>query len=278
MTKRAISGILFLTLVGAVLAAVPTAVGAVAPATVSATSGRVVVLADSGTVLDQANTIYDFQFGSPAEVVILASNVEARNIRGVGARRIGARNGVSITDSGFRNFEFTFAHVQMSGGATITRPYFIDGLDVNAQPNIGDGDLIQIFAYEGNIIEPLIDNVTVYGKQRPAGSAAHNDGVQYTGLSGGQVWNPTIRNSTILGASSAAVQAKHVHGVFTIENSTLSERFESFHAVIAKPGDSSSSVLWRNNTLLDGASAAFTDGWSVHSSSDSPLPAGVTIN
>jgi hypothetical protein len=239
--------------------------------------GRRVVMADASTVLDQPNTIYDFGYGKPGEVVILASNVEARNIRGGGARRIGARNGQSITDSGFRDFEFTFAHVQMSDGATVTRPYFIDGTDVNAQPNVGDGDIIQFFAYGGDIIDPLVDNVTVHGKQRPSGSDAHNDGIQYTGMNGGEVVNPTIRNSTILGASSAAVQAKHVVGTFTIENSTLSERYGSYHAVIAKPGNSSSSFLWRNNTLLDGASVAATGGWSLAGGSNG-TGGDVTIN
>lgn len=242
-----------------------------------AADGRRIVMADASTVLDQPNTIYDFNNGKPGEVVILASNVEARNIRGGGARRIGARNGQSITDSGFRNFEFTFAHVQMSDGATVTRPYFINGTDVNAQPNVGDGDIIQFFAYGGDIIDPLVDNVTVHGKQRPSGSDAHNDGIQYTGMNGGEVVNPTIRNSTILGASSAAVQAKHVVGTFTIENTTLSERFESYHAVIAKPGNSSSSLLWRNNTLLDGASVAATGGWTIAGGSNG-TGGDVTIN
>lgn len=229
---------------------------------------RPVVLADATTVLDQPNTIYDFDYTSPGEVVIQASNVEARNIRGPGARRIGVRDGRSIRDSGFRDFEFTFAHVQNSGGATVTRPYFVDGLDVNPQPHVGNGDIIQVFAYEGDIVDPLIDNVTVYGKRRPTGSPAHNDAIQFTGILGGEVWNPTVRNSTIEGASSAGIQAKHVRGVFTIEGNTLSERFESFHAVIAKPGDDQARVLWRNNRLLDGASAAFTGGWQSDRDSD----------
>ncbi|MEZ5245311.1 MAG: hypothetical protein R2707_09460 [Acidimicrobiales bacterium] len=257
-----------------------TTTAAPAPTTTAApvsTDGRPIVMANADTVLNQPNTIYDFNFSSPGEVVIMASNVEARNIRGGGARRIGVRNGQSITDSGFRNFEFTFAHVQMSGGATVTRPYFIDGTDVNSQPNIGDGDIMQFFAYEGNIIDPLVDNVTIHGKQRPSGSTAHNDAIQYTGMSGGQVVNPTIRNSTIYGASSAAVQAKHVVGLFTIENTTLSEEFESYHAVIAKPGNASSSMLWRNNTLLDGASVAATDGWTVAAGSNG-VGGNVTIN
>ncbi|MEQ8841218.1 MAG: hypothetical protein RIB98_09570 [Acidimicrobiales bacterium] len=242
-----------------------------------AADGRPIVMADADTVLNQPNTIYDFNFTSPGEVVIEASNVEARNIRGSGARRIGLRNGKSITDSGFRNFEFTFAHVQMSGGATVTRPYFIDGVDVNRQPNVGDGDIMQFFAYEGDIIAPLVDNVIVHGKQRPSGSDAHNDGIQYTGMSGGEVVDPTIRNSTVYGASSAGVQAKHVVGLFTFENNTLSEEFESYHAVIAKPGNSSSSILWRNNTLLDGASVAATGGWSVAAGSTG-VGGNVTIN
>lgn len=229
---------------------------------------RPVVFADGDTVLDQPNTIYDFQGGSPGEVVILASNVEARNIRGGGARRIGARDGRSITDSGFRDFEFTFAHVQMANGATVTRPYFVDGTDVNAQPHTGEGDIIQIFAYEGDIIDPLIDNVVVYGKRRPSGSPSHNDGIQFTGILGGEVWNPTVRNSTVEGAASAGIQAKHVHGVFTIEGNRLSERYGSFHAVIAKPGDGDALMLWRDNTLVDGASAALTDGWNEHPDSD----------
>ena len=234
-------------------------------------------MANANTVLNQANTIYDFNFSSPGEVVIEASNVEARNIRGSGARRIGLRNGQSFTDSGFRNFEFSFAHIQMSDGATVTRPYFIDGVDVNGQPNVGDGDIMQLFAYEGDIIAPLIDNVLIYGKRRPAGSDAHNEGIQFTGMSGGEVVDPTIRNSTVYGASSAGIQAKHVVGLFTFENNTLSEEFESYHAVIAKPGNSSSSILWRNNTLLDGASVAATNGWSVAAGSNG-VGGNVTIS
>ncbi|MEM9519800.1 MAG: hypothetical protein AAGA37_10815 [Actinomycetota bacterium] len=255
--------------------AAPTTTAPTTTTPVPTNDNRPVVVADASTVLDQPNTIYDFQFTSPGDVDILASNVEARNIRGPGTRRIGDRSGQSIADSGFRNFEFTFAHVRMDDGATITRPYFIDGVDVNPQPHVADGDIIQFFAYNGDIIDPLVDNVTVYGKQRPAGSVAHNDGIQFTGIGGGEVWNPTIRNSRIEGASSAAIQAKHVHGVFTIEGNVLSERFGSFHAVIAKPGDGSSSVLWRDNTMVEGSSAAMTGGWGV--APGSVLVDGVTI-
>jgi len=256
----------------------PTVTGpALADTAVLVDAGRPVVSADASTVLDQPDTIYDFGFGSPGNVVILASNVEARNIKGPGKRQIGERNGASITDSGFRNFEFTFANVAMSAGTTFTRPYFINGTDVNPQPNVGDNDLVQIFAYGGDIIDPLLDQMTIYGKQRPPGSVAHNDGLQLTGLNGGRVVNPTVRNSTILGGSNAAIQVGLIYGQLTIEGSTLEERFGGWHAVNATTPTPGVAVLWRNNTLLNGSSAAFLGGWSINPSSNG-ITDTVTIN
>ena len=238
---------------------------------------RPVIKAFDNTRINQANTIYDFEGRNAADVSIEASNVEVRNLRGPGARRIGARNGKTISDSGFRDFDLTFANILMSDGADIIRPYFINGTDVNTQPNIGDGDIMQFFAYQGgDIVEPLVEGVVLYGKQRPSGSIAHNDTIQYTAISGGRVLDPIIRNSTLLGASSAAVQIKHVHGTITIENSTLSERFESFHAVIASEPRTNSTIRWINNTLLNGSSASFTNGWLRHPDSTGNLD-GVTI-
>ncbi|RME29124.1 MAG: hypothetical protein D6798_00765 [Deltaproteobacteria bacterium] len=227
-------------------------------------------------VLDQPGTIYDFAFSRPGDVIIAASGIEARNIRGPGLRRIDASAG-DISDAGFRNAEFTFAHIRMRGGSRVIRPYFVEMTDVNPQPNVGDGDIVQIFAYEGDIVEPLIERVVVRGKQRPAGSSAHNDAIQFTGIAGGRVLDPTIRDSTVLGASSAAVQAKEVYGTFTIEGTTLTERYGSYHAVIAKPGGGSAVMLWRGNTLLDASSVAATGGWRLDPRSDA-LPDGVVIS
>ena len=229
---------------------------------------RPIVYADGDTVLDQPNTIYDFQFGSPGEVVIRASNVEARNIRGPGARRIGVTGGTSITDSGFRNFEFTYAHVQLSDGATVTRPYFIDGWDVNPQPHIGEGDIIQFFAYQGDIIEPLVENVTIYGKRLPPNSDAHNDALQFEGIQGGVVISPTVRNNHIEGASNAAIQIGHTGGTLRIEGNTMSQRWESYYAVNAGDNGPSPVILWRNNTMLNGAQHIFRSGYSLHPDSE----------
>ena len=229
---------------------------------------RPVIFADESTVLDQPNTIYDFQFQTPGEVVIRASNVEARNIRGPGARRIGVTGGTSITDSGFRNFEFTFAHVQLSKGATVTRPYFIDGWDVNPQPHVADGDIVQFFAYQGDIIEPLIQNVTIYGKKLPEGSDAHNDALQFEGIQGGIIWSPTIRDNRIEGASNAAIQIGSTGGTVTIEGNTMSQRWESYYAVNAGDNCPSPVILWRNNTMLNGAQHIFRSGYSLHPESE----------
>lgn len=244
----------------------------VAPASDPAADGRPVVDATGWSgpvVLDRADTVYDFGFSAPGDVIIAASNVEARNISGPGLRRIDASTG-DITDSGFRDAEFTFAHIRMRGGTRVIRPYFIGLTDVNPQPHVSDGDIIQIFAYEGDIVAPLLERVVVYGKRRPPGSDAHNDGVQFTGIRGGRVLDPVIRDSTILGASSSAVQAKEVYGTFTIEGSTLAERFESYHAVIAKPGAPGTLFVWRDDVLLDGSSVAATGGWRPGPGSDPP--------
>lgn len=240
-----------------------------APAAPPAFEGeRPIIVADANTVLDQPNTIYDFNNSSPGDVTIAASNVEARNIRGGGKRHIGVRNGQDIVDSGFRDFQFTFANVQIGGGGHAYRPYFINGTDVNGQPNVGDGDIMQMLAYEGDIHDPLVDNVTIYGKERPAGSDAHNDGLQIEGLSGNKVWNPTVRNSHIEGASNVAILIQNTGGLVTIENNSLSERFGGYFAVNGIASGLNPTILFRNNTLLNGSSATFNGGWTLHSSSN----------
>lgn len=240
---------------------------------------RPVVKATDTTIINQPSTIYDFEGRTAGEVEILASNVEVRNLKGGGARRIGDRSkNVTITDSGFRNFEFTFINLRSDGG-DIVRPYFINGKDVNSQPNTGDGDIIQLWSTAGeDIIEPLLDNITAYGKQRPSGSKAHNDTVQYTAIGGGKVVSPTIRNSTLEGASSASVQIKHVSGTFTFENNTLSERYGSFHAVIGSDDAGLKPKLnWKNNTMKNDASAVFQYGWSYATGSEQNIP-GISVN
>jgi len=254
----------------------PTSTSTTSVPVVSGGVGRPVVMADSSTVLDQPDTIYDFGFGSPGDVVILASGVEARNIRGPGLRRIGERNGQDITDSGFRNFEFTFAHIHMSARTTVTRPYFVNGTDVSAQPSVGDGDIMQIFAYGGDIVEPLVENVTAFGKQRQPGSKAHNDTLQFAGIQGGHIVDPTVRNCNLEGASNAAIQVGDVVGTMTIEGCVLSERFESWHAVNATRPEPGAVILWRDNTLKDGSSAAFLNGWTADPASNG-LTGNITV-
>lgn len=231
----------------------------------------------SGTFYaDQNNTIYDFGGNNAPTIFITAtSNTEVRNVVGAGLRHIGDRDGLVRTNIGFRDCEGTFFNVRHDGD-DVFDPFFIGCVDVNPQPHVADGDIMQVFAYNADIHRPLVEGCVIYGKERPSGSTAHNDGLQFTGI-GGVVYDPTVRGNTILGASSAGIQAKIVFGLFTIENNTLSERFESFHAVIAKPGVAGqATMLWRNNTMIDGASAAITDGWLTHP--DTVPQAGVTIS
>ncbi len=233
-----------------------------------APDGRAVVDASAmidRVVLDQPNTIYDFGF-VPAfrDITIAADGVEARNIRGPGPRQIGVQDGVTRSNLGFRDVEGTSASFQHRNGADLIEPFLIGFVDVNDQPHDADGDIIQVFAFEGGrIVRPLVEDCVAFGKRRPKGSSAHNDTLQITGIAGGSVVDPTIRGCRLEGASSAALQLAMIEGTLTIEDCVLSERFGSFHAVIAKKV-SSARVLWRNNTMVDGASAVFKTGWSLH--------------
>lgn len=219
------------------------------------------------------NQIIDFGgFNSP-DVTILADNVEVRHLYGGGARRIGG-DGVDVHDSGFYDFHFTFAHFRTKRGSKTVDCYFKLGYDVNALPHVGDGDIIQCFGYDGGeIIRPLLEDITAYGKQKPSGSKAHNDTCQFSEIAGGVVRSPTIRRCRFEGASSAAIQIKGVADSFTIEDCVLSERFGSYHAVIAKATVNDVVLLWRNNDL-QGGSAAFDDEggrWVLHPDSEDVL-------
>lgn len=235
------------------------------PDLVSPVDDRLVILAWADTALDQSDVIYDFEGRGAVDVTITAvANTTVRNIGGPGSRRVGDRDGVARSNIGFEDCEGTFFHMQHDGGATLVDPFFVRCHDVNPQPNVDDGDVMQCFAYQGDIVRPLFGGCKAFGKQRPQGSGAHNDALQFTGIEGGRVIDPIVRDCLVEGASSAAIQAKHVHGLFTIEGCILSERFGAYHAVIAKPGDPTAQVLWRNNVLKDGASAALTGGWGRH--------------
>jgi hypothetical protein len=239
----------------------------------------------TGTVvLDQANTIYDFgNVSAGRDITIAASNVEARNIRGTGARRIGLRDGRDYVDSGFRDFEFTYIQTQNGGGGKLIRPYFVRGTDVNPTDKVADtGSPVHIYAYAGDVIDPLLDGIEVRGWAKDPNStvAAHNDAIQFTGINGGRVYNPTLRNVNVKSGAAHGVLMRHVWGTVTVENSIFQRRFGAFFAFFGNAEDVSDTVVvvWRNNTLPDDApgsnAAAFRNGWSVDPSSDMSLGAG----
>jgi S-layer homology domain len=237
------------------------------------TAGRQVVDASGFTgtvVLDEPDTVYDFKnVAAGRDITIAADRVEARNIRGTGARRIGRRDGNDYVDSGFRNFEFTYISTENGDGGDIIRPYFVNGVDMNPDNNVGSGSPAHIYAYEGDIIEPLLDGMLIRGWiADPNASDPHNDGVQITGISGGRVFDPTIRNSTIYSGSAFAVLARHTYGRFTIEGSTFFRRYTAFFAVMGDARDVSPvvEILWRNNDL-NGSDAIFRSGYEFVSGS-----------
>jgi hypothetical protein len=218
-------------------------------------------------VLNRPNTVYDFgNVSAGRDITIAASNVEARNIRGGGARRVGLRDGRNYSDSGFRNFEFTYFTTQNGGGGDIVRPYFVNGTDVNPDNTVGVGSPVHIYAYEGDIYDPVIDNVTVRGWiADPNAPDPHNDAIHFTGIGGGRVFNPTIRNSTVYSGSALGVLARHTYGTLTLEGSSFLARYGAYYAVMGDARDVSSTVqvLWRNNNLLSGSSAVFVSGYAT---------------
>jgi hypothetical protein len=237
----------------------------------------------TGTVvLDQANTIYDFgNVVAGRDITIAASNVEARNIRGTGARRVGLRDGRDYVDSGFRDFEFTYVATENGDGGEIVRPYFIGGTDVNPDGRAGVGSPVHIYAYGGDVIEPLIEDFVVRGwKIDSSNPDPHNDAIQFTGIDGGRVYNPTLRNVDVKTGAAHGVLMRHVWGTVTVEDSIFLRRYGAFLAFFGNAEDVSDTVVvvWRNNTLpgdAPGSSvAAFRNGWSVDPSSDMSLGAG----
>jgi hypothetical protein len=254
--------------------------------TASSSDGRTVIDASGwrGTlILDQPNTIYDFgNVAAARDITVAANNTEARNIRGTGARRIGLRDGRNYTDAGFRNFEFTYAQTQNGGGGKLIRPYFVNGTDANPAGTVGVGSPIHIYAYEGDVVDPLLQNITVRGWiADPSNPDPHNDSVHFTGISGGRVYNPTIRQMTSFSGAAHGVLMRHVWGRVTVEDSTFHRRYGAYFGFFGNGEDVSATVelLWRRNSLPDNApgsaAAAFLDGWSVHPSSDITLPGGV---
>jgi len=231
-------------------------------------AGRQVIDASGFTgtvVLDEPNTVYDFKnVSANRDITIAASNVEARNIRGTGARRVGQRDGDDYVDSGFRNFEFTYIATENGDGGKIIRPYFVGGNDKNPVDRVGSGSPVHIYAYEGDVISPTLDDMVVRGwKADPNASDPHNDGVHFTGISGGRVFDPTIRNSDMLSGSAFAVLARHTYGRFTIEGSSFESRFGAFFAVMGDARDVSPTVelLWRSNELPNSSDAVFRSGY-----------------
>jgi hypothetical protein len=217
-------------------------------------------------ILDTPDTVYDFGGVDAArDITIGASNVEARNIRGTGARRIGQRDGRDYVDSGFRDFEFTYLQTQNGGGGRIIRPYFVDGTDVNPDGYSGEGSPAHIYAYEGDVVAPLIDGVIVRGWDLPDGSEAHNDGIHITGIDGGRVFDPVIRNSNVLSGAAIGLLMRNVYGVVTIEGSSFEARYGALHAVLGDGEDTEAlvGILWRDNTLVGGATASFVAGYEL---------------
>lgn len=233
------------------------------------TAGRTVIDASRWTgtlILNKPNTVYDFgNVSAGRDITIAASNVEARNIRGTGARRVGQRDGRDYADSGFRDFEFTYLQTQNGGGGRLIRPYFVDGTDVNPPDYEGEGSPVHIYAYEGDVISPLIDGVTAAGWRLPEGSSAHNDGIHITGIGGGGVYDPVIRNSTVASGAAIGLLMRNVYGLVTIEGSTFSARFGALHAVLGDGEDTEAlvGILWRDNTLVGGATASFLAGYEL---------------
>lgn len=223
-------------------------------------------------VLEVPNRIYDFGgVVADRDITIAASFVEARNIRGPGARRIGERDGEDYIDSGFRDFEFTYMQTQNGGGGELIRPYFIDGVDINPDGREGEGSPAHIYAYQGDIVEPLIENVTVRGWRVPDGSQAHNDAIHFTGIEGGVVRDPTLRNSSVKTGSALGVLLRHTHGLVTIEGSTFETRYTAFHAVLANGEgvDEVTTVLWTDNDLVRASTATLINGVVLDPRSDS---------
>ena len=258
----------------------------VPPTTTTAPSGgREVIDASSWTgtvVLDQANTIYDFgNVSAGRDITIAASNVEARNIRGSGARRVGQRDGRDYVDSGFRNFEFTYVATENGSGGKIVRPYFIGGTDVNPDGRIGVGSPVHIYAYGGDVVDPLLQDFVARGwKLDNSNPDPHNDAIHFTGINGGKVHNPTLRNVDVMTGAAHGVLMRHVWGTVTVEDSTFQRRYGAYFAFFGNAEDVSATVevIWRNNTLPDDApgssAAAFRNGWTVNSSSDMSLGGG----
>jgi hypothetical protein len=256
-----------------------------ASATTQPTLPRVLVDASelTGTiVLDEPNTIYDFgNVPASRDITIAASNVEARNIRGSGARRIGLRDGRDYVDSGFRDFEFTYAATENGGGGELIRPYFVGGIDVNPDGKLGVGSPVHIYAYGGDVIDPLIEDFEVRGWKIDTGNPdPHNDAIQFTGIDGGRVYNPTLREVDVKTGAAHGVLMRNVWGTVTVEDSIFQRRYGAFLAFFGNAEDVSDDVVvvWRNNSLpgdAPGAStAAFRNGWSVDPSSDMSLGAG----
>lgn len=221
---------------------------------------------DGVVVLDQPDTIYDFGgVAASRDITIAASNTEARHIRGPGARRIGQRDSVDYFDSGFRDFDFTYMQTQNGGGGRLVRPYFIDGTDINDDGRVADGSPVHIYAYEGDVIEPLLEGMTVRGWVVPEDSEAHNDAIHFTGINGGRVFDPTVRDSSVTSGSAIGLLARHTYGLVTIEGSTFEARYGSYHAVLGNSEDVEElvTILWRDNTLVRASTASFLNGYEL---------------
>lgn len=234
-----------------------------------ATGDRQVILAGPGVKLNEPNTIYDFE-GRDAggDLEIQASYVEVRNVTGMGIRRIGTReNTDEMFGSGFYRCEGSFFHVRQNGH-DLHDPFFIWCTDVNPQPNTGDGDIMQILAYKNDIYRPLVSSFKAYGKQRPAGSSAHNDTIQIEGIVGGTVFDPTVEDCELEGASNVALLIQNFRGVATVRQNRLTKRFggHNFGLTVISGGQ----LLLDGNDFVDGSGVNMKNT-TLHPDSD-PLP------
>lgn len=240
--------------------------------------------------LTTADRIYDFggaAYSAARDIRIHANNVEARNIRGTGSRRVGR----GTTDSGFRDAQYTYCQIDSAfGSGDTTRPYWVDCfmLDYPGTRFTYSWSPVQLYAYHGNIIEPLFRNFTVYGYDvDPSGVDPHCDSMHLTSASGSNfgVVSPTFDNVDSYSGGSLGVLYRHTSGTVTVKNSTFRRRFGAGNAFQLNADDVPTTVtlLWQNNTLpQDNPPSAYSavafGGVAMHPDSDATINSGFIIN
>lgn len=226
----------------------------------------------TGTVvLPRSNVIYDFGDRSAGrDITITGDNTEARNIKGSGARRVNAN------DSGFYDFEFSYAQV-ITNGVDRTRPYFMSGLDVG--PDLGDSTPIHCYAYRANIYDPHFESLTITGAQLPPGSLGHNDAIHISNAGGGpyHVYRPTLINCSIKSGAAHGLLTRYVKEQITVIGCDF-ERIGTAHwAAFINNGDVAEdlTLLWQNNEQIGYAPnhgvCSARSGVTMHPDSDTTI-------